>query len=385
MLHSGQMYDYIITGAGAAGLSLAVRMIRSGKFSDKKILLLDQSGKKENDRTWCYWEAGEGFFEEVVYRKWDKLWFYSGDYSALKNAKPYQYKLIRGIDFYQHCLGCIADSPIVELRQGKVHRCVSDASGTYVIFENEKIQAEYIFNSILFGPPQLKPHDFYLIQHFKGWIVETAEPAFRTNEATLMDFRVDQSRGATFVYVMPFSDRKALVEYTLFSEEVLDDDEYDEGLKNYCDEFLKLTDYKIIEEERGKIPMTNYRFPGSFNKIINIGTAGGWTKSSSGYTFSFIQKRTAAIVEALVQKDKPSVKIHSRRFNWYDSTLLHIFHHRQLAGDKIFSKLFESNDLPAIFRFLDNSSSFVEELKVIRHLPKGIFTRAALREWRALF
>lgn len=29
-------YDYIIAGAGAAGLSLLTRMVASGKFSDKK-------------------------------------------------------------------------------------------------------------------------------------------------------------------------------------------------------------------------------------------------------------------------------------------------------------------------------------------------------------
>ncbi len=64
-------YDYIFAGAGAAGLSLLTRMIASGKFSDKKILLIDKAPKTSNDRTWCFWEKENSFFEEIVYRKWD--------------------------------------------------------------------------------------------------------------------------------------------------------------------------------------------------------------------------------------------------------------------------------------------------------------------------
>ncbi len=66
-LQISQQYDYIITGAGCAGLSLAVRMIQSGKFANKKILLADADTKNKNDRTWCFWEKQEGLFEPIVY------------------------------------------------------------------------------------------------------------------------------------------------------------------------------------------------------------------------------------------------------------------------------------------------------------------------------
>ena len=36
-------YDYIISGAGCAGLSLVMHLINSGKFSNKKILIVDDS------------------------------------------------------------------------------------------------------------------------------------------------------------------------------------------------------------------------------------------------------------------------------------------------------------------------------------------------------
>ena len=49
-------FDYIVAGAGAAGLSLIVHMIESGAFSNKKILLIERHPKTKNDRTWCFWE-----------------------------------------------------------------------------------------------------------------------------------------------------------------------------------------------------------------------------------------------------------------------------------------------------------------------------------------
>ena len=94
----GQGYDFIFCGAGCASLSLLMRMIRSGKFADKKILLIDKEQKNRNDRTWCFWETQPGFFEDIVYHKWDTISFLSDNFSATTNINPYQYKMIRGID-----------------------------------------------------------------------------------------------------------------------------------------------------------------------------------------------------------------------------------------------------------------------------------------------
>ena len=80
-----------------------MRMLRSGKFADKKILLIDKDAKKKNDRTWCFWEKENGFFDEIVFRKWNTVSFLSEEFSSNMDINPYQYKMIRGIDFYTYC------------------------------------------------------------------------------------------------------------------------------------------------------------------------------------------------------------------------------------------------------------------------------------------
>ncbi len=355
-------------------------MIHSGQFNDKKILLVDREAKNKNDRTWCFWEKEPGMFEPVVYQKWKKVWFHGEKFSKLLSLLPYEYKLIRGIDFYNYSFDLINKQPNIDLMFGEVNKLESSGDEAFLILNDEKYPAKYIFNSILFRKPVLKKKDYYLLQHFTGWIIETEKPAFNPAEATLMDFRTDQQHGATFVYVMPFSATTALVEYTLFTEKLLEQSQYEEGLKEYIKEFIKPGSYKITEEEFGVIPMTNHRFPPGSGNIINIGTAGGQTKASSGYTFRFIQKHSASIVKQLQQSLHPIVRSPKRRFHFYDSVMLQILKQERPPGNKIFTDMFQKNKPQQVLKFMDNETSFIEELKIISTLPTFPFLRAAMKQ-----
>ena len=355
-------YDYIIAGTGCAGLSLAVHLTQSGKFSDKKILLVDEAPKTANDRTWCFWEKEAGPFESIVYRQWEQLWFFSDDFYKELSITPYRYKMIRGIDFYTYCYAKIKRHPNVEFLYGKVESVFSEAK-TGVVVDGKTIVCEYVFNSILLEKPGLKPGQHWLLQHFKGWTIQTKEPTFDHSVATLMDFRISQKNGTAFCYLLPFSSQEALIEYTLFTPDLLDDEAYNEGLNDYIENILHLKDYTISDSEFGVIPMTNYPFPTHRNNIINIGTAGGQTKGSSGYTFYFIQKHSQAIVENLMKKNNPLIKTASPKFAFYDSVLLHILQHNTLPGKEIFSTLFEKNKAQNVLTFLNNESSLLARLR----------------------
>lgn len=373
-------YDYIIAGAGCAGLSLAVHMIRSGQLKDKTILLVDRENKNRNDRTWCFWETRPGLFESIIHQQWQQTWFHGQAFSNLMKLSPYTYKLVRGIDFYNYSLDLVRSQDNFDIITSEVQRMVSNEKETFIEANGERIYADYIFNSIFFEKPRLKENEYYLLQHFKGWIIETEQPVFKPAEATLMDFRVEQLHGTTFVYVMPFSETRALVEYTLFTSELLKPGQYDNGLREYIHDFVYKGPYRVTEEEFGVIPMTNFRFTPGHHHIVNIGTAGGQTKASSGYTFQFIQKHSALIVDQLIKTGKPFVKASRRRFHFYDSVLLSILHHKNHLGKSIFTDLFRKNKPQRVLRFLDNETSFRDELGIISSLPKGLFLRAAFHQ-----
>ncbi|MBL0269420.1 MAG: hypothetical protein IPP99_12345 [Chitinophagaceae bacterium] len=132
-LNSSQQYDYIIAGAGCAGLSLAVHLIQSGQFSDKKILIADRDRKEQNDRTWSFWETKTGIFEPIVYRSWSKTWFHSKQFSRLLDLSPATYKMIRGVDFYAYCLDLIHNNPISPLFTERSVRSAMKTGRVYCI------------------------------------------------------------------------------------------------------------------------------------------------------------------------------------------------------------------------------------------------------------
>ncbi len=381
-----QRYDYIITGAGCAGLSLLRRMMQHQFFSNKKILLIDKDQKNNNDKTWCFWEQEAGLFEDIVHHNWQQIDFYSTDFSARFDLLPYQYKMIRGIDLYEIVLNETKQHGNIEIIYDDVHSVFSNESYAVVKTTGNAFHADYIFNSILFEDWKqkalLQKNVYVLLQHFKGWLIETSENVFDERIATFMDFRVDQSNGTTFVYVLPVASNKALVEYTLFSEQLLKQDEYNKALENYIGSYLKIDKYTKTHTEFGIIPMTNYKFSKGEGRIINIGTAGGYTKASSGYTFQFIQKHTAKIIGALVKNKNPLIKENAfdKRFHYYDSILLNVLMNKKMNGDKLFAQLFKKNKPQAVLKFLDNETTVIEELKIMNSVPLNSFLPAAIKE-----
>ena len=114
-------YDYIFLGAGCASLSIIMRMIRSKKFSEKSILIVDREPKTKNERTWCFWEKENGFFEDIVYCKWNELLFNTtGENSLSLDIGSYQYKMIRGIDFYEKCFSVIKVQKNIDIEYGEI-------------------------------------------------------------------------------------------------------------------------------------------------------------------------------------------------------------------------------------------------------------------------
>jgi lycopene beta-cyclase len=106
-----------------------------------------------------------------------------------------------------------------------------------------------------------------------------------------MDFTVDQTEGTTFMYVMPTSPTTALVEYTLFTPNVLEEEKYDKAITDYIQKTYGSIDYEITHQEFGQIPMTNYSFLGGAGNLINIGVAGGRLKEVVVMLFILFKKK----------------------------------------------------------------------------------------------
>jgi lycopene beta-cyclase len=376
-------YDYIITGAGLAGLSLLMRMMQHPFFDTAQILVIDAAQKNTNDRTWCFWEKEPDIFEPIVCKKWDHVSFIAPSYQSELNLSPFVYKMIRGIDLYTSVLALAANKTNISFCSEPVLSVQSSQTGATVGLNNQTITANKVFNSILFEPVNVlaqKSSDYFLWQHFKGYEIKTETPVFNDALATLMDFTVDQSEGTTFMYVMPTSTTTALVEYTLFTENLLTDNAYNEAIHAYIQKTYGAVGYSISHQEFGKIPMTNFSFSGGAGNVINMGVAGGQVKGSSGYAFHFIQEKTKAIIADAVAGINPlkTPNFLQKKFQLYDAVLLRVLQDKKLDGATIFTQIFSKNPPDRVFRFLNNESSLLDDLHIMSSVPTRIFLPAAL-------
>lgn len=375
-------YDYIIAGSGCAGLSLLYRMLNHQDLSNKRILMLDQTMKNKNDRTWCFWEEGQGLFEPVVRHQWRTLIFKTEDFVNEFELQKYSYKMIKGLDFYNYVLEFAAKFENVTFKTEQIKQFNSQKDQAQVITKNDKYNAPYVFNSTGLLNPEINTSNS-LLQHFMGWEVKTQEPVFDDQIGTLMDFSLGQEHGATFMYVLPVSSDQALIEYTLFSPEVLDKKAYRHEIETYISDKLAIANYEIVDEEFGIIPMSLQKFkPNLGNRVINIGTAGGYTKASSGYTFQFIQKNTSAIVQNLASQKHPLIKpsFRDKMFHWYDRTLLEVMISQKMTGKAVFATMFQKLAPEKILTFLDNETNFFQDLTVMNSVPITKFLPAAFKQ-----
>jgi lycopene beta-cyclase len=368
-------YDYIIAGAGCAGYSLLYHLLQDTILSKKRILVLDANFNKGNDRTWCFWEDQAGPFESIVCKKWSNIEVLKGSMHRSLPTAPFEYKMIQGIDFYQYVSDFAKGFDNVEWVASNILSIDSiNASSARVNWEGGCANAGYVFSSINGDRIQSK-----LWQHFKGIVVEFDNPVFDDTVARLMDFNVPQMEATAFMYLLPLTDKKALVEYTLFSPTILASAEYDHVLDAYMEEHYKGVAYQIQHSEIGAIPMTSKKLTSNGGAVVSIGTMGDAVKASTGYAFQFIQKQTQQIVSQLKLNQALNPAVHHTRHQFYDAVLLYILEHQKMAGDEIFARIFKKNTAATVFKFLSNTSTLLDDIKIMTSLPTQIFLPAAIK------
>ena len=375
-------YDFIIAGSGCGGLSLLYRILQEPTLQNKSILIIDKDKKNSDDRTWCFWEKKEGIFDSIVHAKWNTLEFLSTDFEEKLDLGTYTYKMIRGVDFYNFVINHAKKFSNVTFLQESIVSITPDENSASVKTAENSYEGNIVFNSTAIFNPEITAQNS-LLQHFKGWVVKTETPFFNPKIGRLMDFRVSQINGTTFMYVLPISTTEALIEYTLFTTTVLDKEAYNTALKKYIKEELKIENYSISHEEFGVIPMSLAKFEKNPGKnIINIGTAGGFTKASSGYTFQFIQKDVTEIVTRLKSGKNLNVNtsFENKLYNWYDRTLIDVLLSKKMTGSEIFTEMFQKNSPEKILAFLGNESTLLEDITIMTSLPTKPFLTSGIKQ-----
>jgi lycopene beta-cyclase len=374
-------YDFIIAGTGCAGLSLVYHLEQS-LLKGAKILLIDPVADEIPNKTWCYWAEQPLSIHPksnpIV--SWKKLILSQNKVTINQDLGRLSYFHISSKEFYQSIHSLIENSNNITLIKDEVVEVLETDSNVEVKVKNgHNYIGTKLFDSRINSEASFS--DEVLKQIFLGWKVKFSGEVFDPSSVTLMDVNPVVSNLFSFFYILPFSATEALVEYTAYGKEKI---EYT-TLVNYLEDYLsKLSpnfSYEVTFEEKGVIPMsTQIPVSSASNRIIPIGTRAGWTKSSTGYTFHRIQQNCERLIQEMTdQKVLSSDSNHPSRFKFYDNILLNIAHKwpEKLGG--VFLELFQSSPPADVMRFLNEETSFTEELKILSKLRFSIFIKSLMR------
>ena len=348
-------FDYVILGGGCAGLSLAYQLDINNKIKNKTLAIVEMRKEYKRDKTWSFWKIADHNFDDCIIKSWNNFTINIKSETCEVLNKEYPYQTIDSGLFYQKILKQLKQNKNIE----------------YFKNTNElKLENSIIFNSF----PKKENHENELWQHFKGLEIETSKNIFDDEIFNLMDFDCDQKKNVHFFYTLPFAKNRALIETTWLSkmnDKSLED--YDIQLETYIKDTLKIKDYKINYEEEGAIPLFYPRNKIDKNKI-NIGSSGGMTRLSTGYTFLNIQEHSKYLVNNIDQIQNIKPYHIGKKYEFLDKIFLNVLKSHPDKMPKIFFNMFKAPPKKVI-KFLSNKSNIFDDLSIIFKMPKWIFVK----------
>ncbi len=351
-----QEFDYIIIGGGCAGLSLAYELEIHEKLKDKTLAIIEPRSEYKKDKIWSFWKIMPHNFDDCVKKSWESFSINLPDETNYLECKDYPYQSIDSGLFYK-----------------KINNRLKRNKNIFFFKDIKDINTK---NSIIFNSvPNIKKDHLNLWQHFCGVEIKTKNVSFDEDIFNLMDFDCEQRESVHFFYTLPFSKNEALVETTWLSK--MNDNsqkDYDRQIRNYIEKHLKIKDYEIVYKEEGAIPLFYPLYEKEKNKI-NIGTAGGMTRLSTGYTFLNIQEHSKYIrenIKNILSSKKFEI---NRKYKFLDDIFLRVLDKHPEKMSNIFFKMFKTSP-KTVIKFLSNKSNFLEDLSVILKMPKWTFIKA---------
>ena len=352
-------FDYIIIGGGCAGLSLAYELEIHNKLKDKLLAIIEPRLEYKKDKTWSFWKTTDHNFDDCIKKSWQNF-----SINIPNKTK------------YLECIGYPYQSIDSGLYYEKINSRLNHNTNIFFFKDLNEINSNnsFIFNSV----PSIEKNYNNLWQHFCGVEIETQNNFFDDKIFNLMDFDCEQRQSVHFFYTLPYSKNKALVETTWLSK--MNDNsqkDYDYQIKNYIENHLNLKDYKIIYKEEGAIPLFYPPYKEGGNKI-DIGTAGGMTRLSTGYTFLNIQEHSRYLRENIENISKAKKFEIKKKYQFLDNIFLRVLEKNPEIMPDIFFKMFKSSP-KTVIKFLSNKSNFLEDLSIILKMPKWTFVKALFR------
>ena len=295
---------FVVVGAGLSGLILAWRCLSLNP--NLSVIIIDSNHIIGGDHTWSFnindiESSLHEWIEPFIAHTWEKYDVKFKGYSRRLNI-PY---CTGNSNSLRACvepfiksgrLKLILDTEVIKLTSFDV-----------TILSGEKLTGDYIFDARGFT---FDDNIKLGIQKFYGKTIETVKP-HNLKYPIIMDATVAQNDGYRFIYCLPFSKNKILIEDTYYSDGLnFDQDKYNKRIDKYI-EANDWTEHKVIRVEKGILPITLAvdsklieKRGLKYNEPIKIGMRGNFYHPVTGYSFPDSVRLASKISKTINSSDK---------------------------------------------------------------------------------
>jgi lycopene beta-cyclase len=371
--------DVLILGGGCAGLGLACNLSQYGGRAPRTIIL-EQRNEYRNDRTWCFWGDDAAPYARLAGHQWRHLRVAGGGRCIDFDCGNTPYRMLAADVYYATTLQAIHANPQLSLHLG--HSVVSEPEYTGGVWRIETSQGRISAGALVDTRP--KPASAQspalLWQSFFGHEIETSDPVFDPFIADLMDFPEISDHRIAFIYVLPLTETRALVEYTVFAESPLPALALQKGLDAALENRTRGSAYRTLRSEYGCIPMGGNEAAPAAGRAnpsrVHAGLSAGAARPATGYAFQRLQRWGAQCAQALVTTGVPVPQTPDRLIvRAMDRLFLHVLRAQPALAPALFSALFADVDSRRLIRFLSDGGSLRDHAAVIAALPAGPFLK----------
>lgn len=290
------------------------------------------------------------------------------------------YKLLDWLGLHKDTLQACESHAQVNLIKGRIRDIKEGDKHVLVTLENGKsVEADKLYNSVLLNPSKSD-----LIQQFKGAVVEFDQDIFDPSEVRLMDFHShEQKEHVEFRYDLPYSSRKALIEYTIITTTPMSHALLDTRFNNLLSRLNQ--NYSLSSVECGVIPMPTLKSPiKNTSRVLNIGLAGGFQRRSSGYLMQTVHDEVEHWLDFL--SDPKPFKVKKEKLKEYlDTVFLSVIKANPARAKGLFLSMFRGTSGDQFLNFMFNSISWKTALPIVLSLPKTPFLKYAAIHIKRLF
>jgi len=380
--------DLIIVGAGAAGLSLLLAL-DAANYSGNVVVLERQQGP-QNDRIWSFWHAADEqgdslpeYIKAILTHKWQSWSLSVEGKEYFMRDTFFQYCSLRSESLSALALERISAKENFHIRFNcEVAEIKAEGSSAIVITLEEPLVANQVVDT---RPPALQSQHEGLIQCFYGEEIICKADIFEPSTVKLMQQLKHSDLGIEFIYILPFSTKHALVEFTCFSLSPVAASVLKTRLAAALHELVEHTSYTVKRSESAALPMylVNQNRQQQNTHIIYGGIAGGALRASTGYSFIGSQNWAKQSAYDLVKKNTLSVIVPIPAiYQMMDKLMLSVLRDDMKVGVSMFTQLFKTVPPARFVRFMSEKATFIDFMYIIWAMPKSPFLHALYRRIR---